>query len=47
MESIIGIDIYPIISLTIFVLFFVAVIYLVMKKDRKQIEELSNLPLEK
>jgi len=40
------IDIYPVISLTIFVLFFIAVIYFVKKMDKKQVEEIKHLPLD-
>ncbi len=46
METIIGIEIYPIISLTIFFFFFIGIIYWVMKMDKKQITEICNLPLE-
>lgn len=44
--SIQGIDIYPMISLLIFFLFFVAVLYYVKKMDKNSINELSALPLE-
>jgi cytochrome c oxidase cbb3-type subunit IV len=44
--SIKDIDIYPIISLTIFVLFFIAVIYFVKKMDKRKVEEIKNLPLD-
>ena len=47
METIIGIEIYPIISLLIFFLFFIGIIYWVMRMDRKHIDEVGNLPLEK
>ena len=46
LEKIDGIEIYPIISLLIFFTFFVLVSYLVLKTDKKQVEEMSNLPLE-
>lgn len=45
-ESISGIEIYPMISLLIFVLFFIAVLYYVKKMDKKYVDEVSNLPLE-
>lgn len=45
-DSIKGIDIYPIISLFIFVLFFIAVIYYVRKMDKQRVNELKNLPLD-
>ena len=45
-ETIRGIDIYPIISLFIFLLFFIAVLWYVKKMDKKSVEEISNLPLD-
>ena len=44
--SIKNIDIYPMISLLIFVLFFAAVIYYVKKMDKRRIDEIKQLPLE-
>ena len=44
--TIAGIDIYPIISLLIFSIFFVAVIYYVKTLDKKKVEEFSSLPLD-
>lgn len=44
--SIEGIDIYPMISLLIFFLFFVAVLYYVKNMDKKSVNELSSLPLD-
>lgn len=41
-----GIDIYPVISLMIFVLFFIAVLYYVKNMDKKSVEEISSLPLD-
>ena len=44
-----GIDkvaIYPMISLLIFFLFFVALLLYVRKMDKKSIETLSNIPLD-
>ena len=41
-----GIEIYPLISFLLFFTFFLVVIVYVMKKDKKDIDELSNLPLE-
>ena len=43
--SIKDIDIYPIVSLAIFVLFFIAVIYYVKKMDKRHVDELKSLPL--
>ncbi len=45
MDSIIGIEIYPVISLSIFFLFFVAVGVLVARMSKKQVAELSQMPL--
>lgn len=44
--SIKDVDVYPLISLVIFVLFFIAVIYYVKKMDKSRVNELSNLPLD-
>ncbi len=46
LEQISGVEIYPIISLLIFFTFFVLVTYLVIKTDKKEIEEISNMPLD-
>ncbi len=46
LEKIDGIEIYPIISLLIFFTFFVLVGYIVLKTDKKQIDEMSKLPLD-
>ncbi len=40
-----GIEIYPLISFLLFFTFFLVVIVYVMKRDKKVIDELSNLPL--
>ena len=45
-ETIDGIDIYPIISLFIFVLFFIAVLWYVTKLDKRKVDEIKNLPLD-
>ena len=45
-ETIKGIDIYPLISLFIFLLFFIAVLWYVKKMDKRSVEEMSNLPLD-
>jgi len=46
MTEIDGIDIYPIISLLIFVLFFVVMFTYVARMKKSRVEELSALPLE-
>ncbi|NCT18626.1 MAG: cytochrome C oxidase subunit IV [Flavobacteriaceae bacterium CG2_30_34_30] len=46
MESIDGIEIYPIISLLIFFVFFVVLFLWVISANKKYIEQVSNIPLE-
>jgi len=41
-----SISIYPVISLLIFFVFFVALLYYVKKMDKNKIEEVSKLPLD-
>lgn len=45
MTSIDNIEIYPMISLMIFVLFFIGLLIYVFKSDDKEIKEISNYPL--
>jgi cytochrome c oxidase cbb3-type subunit 4 len=45
-ETIGGIDIYPVISLLIFVLFFIGVLWYVRKMDKHKVDEIKNLPLD-
>lgn len=45
LETIAGIEIYPIISLVIFFAFFVGLIIYVFKLDKSSIERMSNIPL--
>ena len=45
-DSIEGINIYPIISLLMFVVFFIAVIWYVKKMDKQQVQDMRNMPLE-
>ena len=45
-ESIRGIDIYPIISLFIFLLFFIAVLWYVKKMDKHNVDKMKHLPLD-
>ena len=45
-ESIEGIEIYPIISLLIFFIFFVALFWWVITTKKEHIKEVSNIPLE-
>lgn len=44
--SIEGIDLYPMISLMIFFLFFVGVLYYVKKMDKGFVSDMNSLPLE-
>ena len=46
MESITGIEIYPIISLTIFFTFFMVLFWWVFTAKKEYIEEVSELPLD-
>jgi len=45
MATIDGIEIYPIMSLVVFFVFFVGMVVWVMRKDDKYYEEVSNTPL--
>jgi cbb3-type cytochrome oxidase subunit 3 len=47
LKSIAGIEIYPMISLIIFLLFFIALTVYALKADKKHINELKNIPLDK
>lgn len=46
MESITGIEIYPIISLLIFFIFFVILFWWVITAKKEYIKTVSNLPLD-
>lgn len=46
MESITGIEIYPLISLLIFFVFFVILFYWVITAKKEYIKAVSNLPLD-
>jgi len=46
MESISGIEIYPLISLLIFFVFFVILFWWVFTAKKEYIEKVSNLPLD-
>lgn len=46
METITGIEVYPLISLIIFVVFFVGLFIWVIKADKKEMDELSQIPLD-
>jgi hypothetical protein len=46
LDTIQGVEIYPIISLLLFFLVFTVMLLIVMKMPKRNIEELSNLPLD-
>jgi cbb3-type cytochrome oxidase subunit 3 len=46
LESIDGVEIYPIISLLIFFIFFVALFWWVFTAKKEHIAEVSNIPLD-
>ena len=46
LEKISGVSIYPIISLILFVLFFVIVTLWIMRISKSEIEHIENLPLD-
>ena len=46
LEQISGVEIYPIISLLLFFVFFIVVGYMVLTADKEHIEEMKNLPLD-
>jgi cytochrome c oxidase cbb3-type subunit 4 len=45
-ETIKGAEIYPMISLLIFFIFFVVLLWFVLKMSKESIETLSNIPLD-
>jgi cytochrome c oxidase cbb3-type subunit 4 len=45
-ESINGVNIYPLVSLFIFFLFFVVLLWYVKKMDKNKIREISRIPLQ-
>ncbi len=46
LDTISGVEIYPIISLLLFFVVFATMLFIVWKMPKKNIEELSNLPLD-
>ncbi|MEW6772760.1 MAG: CcoQ/FixQ family Cbb3-type cytochrome c oxidase assembly chaperone [Bacteroidota bacterium] len=46
LTNILGIEIYPLISFTIFFLFFIAVIIWLIKVDKNHINKVKNIPFE-
>ncbi len=45
LETITGVEIYPLFSLIVFFLFFALLTYYVIRADKKRIDELRNIPL--
>lgn len=45
-EKVSGVDIYGMLSLTIFVVFFVAMVTWVLRTDKKKLKDISRLPLD-
>ncbi len=46
LENIDGVEVYPIISLLIFFIFFVALFWWVFTAKKEHIKEVSNIPLD-
>jgi len=46
LDTIQGVEIYPIISLVLFFLVFTTMLLIVLKMPKRSIDELSNLPLD-
>lgn len=46
LETITGIEIFPLISLVIFTVFFTAILWYVLSMDKERIKEVSQLPLD-
>ena len=46
LQSIEGIEIYPLISLVVFVIFFIVIFVWILKIDKNYIKEMKELPLD-
>ncbi len=46
LDTIAGVEIYPMISLILFFTVFAVMLFIVLKMPKKNIEEISNLPLD-
>ncbi len=46
LETISGVEIYPIISLLLFFIIFTVMLIIVLKMPKKNIDDLSNLPFD-
>ncbi len=47
METIAGIEFFPLISFVIFFLFFLTCLVWVIRSDKKRLDQISRLPLDK
>lgn len=45
-ETMENIAVYPMISLLVFFIFFIVLLYLVIRMDKKSVQLLSNIPFE-
>ena len=46
LRSIDGVSLFPVIAILIFVIFFLVVLYFVIRMDKNKVQEFSSLPLE-
>ena len=46
LDTIAGVEIYPIISLLLFFIVFITMLIIVLKMPKNNVEEISNLPLD-
>lgn len=46
LETIAGIEIFPLISLVIFTVFFAGILWYVIRMDKERVKEVSQLPLD-
>jgi len=46
LQSIEGVEIYPLISLVVFVVFFVVILFWMLRIDKNYIKEMEQLPLD-
>ena len=45
LEQIAGVSIFPVISLSLFVIFFTLVLIMILRMSRQEIQHLENIPL--
>lgn len=46
LETIFGVEVYPVISFVIFFLFFIGVTIMVINMKKSEVERMGNMPLE-